>query len=109
MLLSCLMITSSYEQLKKCYIEENYNPITKRDKNYNKRNKNISYILFYGALSFLIMELILFYYAILIAKNCSRNSDEFIINIIFSIIFTTPYVFFSLLSNPCVKELFTKK
>lgn len=96
------MITSSYEQLKKCYIEENYNPITKRD-------KNISYILFYGALSFLIMELILFYYAILIAKSCSRNSDEFIINIILSIIFTTPYVFFSLLSNPCVKELFTKK
>lgn len=99
------MITSSYEQLKKCYIEENYNPITKRD----KRDKNISYILFYGALSFLIMELILFYYAILIAKSCSRNSDEFIINIILSIIFTTPYVFFSLLSNPCVKELFTKK
>ena len=97
------MIKTSYEKLKNCYIE-NYNSEKK-----NKRDKNISYLLFYCALSFLIMELILFYYAIIITKTCSKNTDELIINIILSIIFTTPYVFFNMLSNPCVKELFTKK
>lgn len=97
------MITTSYEKLKNCYIE-NYNSEKK-----TKRDKNISYLLFYCALSFLIMELILFYYAIIIAKSCSKNTDELIINIILSIIFTTPYVFFNMLSNPCVKDLFVKK
>jgi hypothetical protein len=78
--------------------------------NYNNRNKifDASHILFYSALLFFFMELILFYYAIIIAKTCSKNKDEFIINIILSIIFTTPYVFFSSLSNPCVKNIFEK-
>ena len=98
------MITSSYENLKSCYIE-NYNHEMKR----TKKEKYISFVLLYGAMLFLIMELILFYYAIIIAKNCSKNKDELIINIILSIIFTTPYVFFSMLSNPCVKELFVAK
>lgn len=98
------MITSSYENLKNCSIE-NYNNETKR----TKREKYISFLLFYSAISFLVMELILFYYAIIITKICSKNRDELIINIILSIIFTTPYVFFSMLSNPCVKELFVKK
>ena len=98
------MITTSYEKLKSCYIE-NYN----HQKKISKKEKYISYLLFYGALSFLIMELILFYYAIIISKNCSKNTDELLINIILSIIFTTPYVFFNMLSNPCVKDLFVKK
>ena len=105
MFLSCLMITNSYENLKKRITLESYN------NGYTQiKNSNISsYILFYGALLFLIMDLILFYYAIIIAKNCSRSGDELIINIIFAIIFTTPYVFFSMLSNPCAKDLFIKK
>ena len=104
MLLSCLMITSSYEKLKNKIILESYN-------NDKKKNESeiLPYILFYGALLFLIMELILFYYAVIIAKSCSRNGDELIINIILAIIFTTPYVFFSMLSNPCAKDLFVKK
>jgi len=98
MLLSCLMITSSYENLKN--YRENYS---------DKKKEKIPSLLFYGALLFLFMELILFYYAVNIAKKCSRNTDEFIINIILSIIFTTPYVFFSMMSNPCAKDLFIKK
>lgn len=94
------MITSSYENLKNCSIE-NYH-----ETKITKREKYISFLLFYSSMSFLVMELILFYYAIIIAKNCSKNKDEMIINIILSIIFTTPYVFFTMLSNPCVKDLF---
>ena len=102
MLLSCLMITNSYEKLKNEIIQENYN-------NHEMKKNISSYFLFCGAIAFFIMELILFYYAIIIAKNCSKTRDELIINIILSIIFTTPYVFFSMMSNPCVKELFVEK
>ena len=105
MFLSCLMITNSYENLKKRITLESYN----NGYTQIKKNNISPYILFYGALLFLIMELILFYYAIIIAKTCSRSGDELIINIIFAIIFTTPYVFFSMLSNPCAKDLFIKK
>jgi hypothetical protein len=97
------MITNSYENLKKINTLETYYS------GYNKKSNISSYIMFYGALLFLIMELILFYYAIIIAKTCSRSSDELLINIIFAIIFTTPYVFFSMLSNPCAKDLFLRK
>jgi len=101
MFLSCLMITSSYENLKNKFTLESYN-----SEHRNKKDKISPYILFYGSLIFLIMELILFYYAIIIAKTCSRNANELIINIILAIIFTTPYVFFSMLSNVCAKDLF---
>ena len=98
MLLSCLMITSSYEKIK-IYNIENYN---------DKEKKIAPYILFYGAILFLILELILFIYALIIAKNCSRNKHELTINVILSIIFTTPYVFFSMMSNLCAKDLLIK-
>ena len=100
MLLSCLMITSSYEKIK-IYNIENYN-----DK--EKKEEITSYVLFYGAILFLILEIILFYYALIIAKNCSRNRHELTINVILSIIFTTPYVFFSMMSNLCAKDLLIK-
>lgn len=99
MLLSSLMFTNSYENLKNDIIEENYN--------YEKKQKKISsYLFFLGAIAFLCMELVLFYYAIIIAKKSSKSTDELIINIILSIIFTTPYVFFNMLSNPVAKNLF---
>ena len=95
MLLSYLTITNYYDKIKN--ISENF---------YKENDFDKDKILFCSALIFFLMELVLFYYAIIIAKNCSRNKKEFIINIIFSIIFTTPYVFFSMLSNPCAKDIF---
>jgi hypothetical protein len=100
MLLSYLMITNTYDNLNKISVEkytEKENP------------KKSSKILFYGAIIFFIMELILFSYAIVITKLCSRNIHETIIHSILAITFTTPYVFFSMLSNPCAKDLFIKK
>lgn len=53
MLLSCLMITNSYEKLKNEIIQENYN-------NHEMKKNISSYFLFCGAIAFFIMELILF-------------------------------------------------
>ena len=101
MLLSYLMLTNSYDNLNKISLEK----YTEE----NPKNSTKLYILFYGAIIFFIMELILFSYAIVITKICSRNIHELIIHFILAITFTTPYVFFSMLSNPCVKDIFIKK
>ena len=101
MLLSYLMITNTYDNLNKISVEK----YTTEEENLKKSSK----ILFYGAIIFFIMELILFSYAIVITKLCSRNIHETIIHSILAITFTTPYVFFSMLSNPCAKDLFIKK
>lgn len=53
---------------------------------------------------FFIFELILLYFAIFIAINCSKSVEERIINFVLAITFTIPYVFFSILFNPCAKN-----
>lgn len=93
MLLSSLFLKNSYDKKQKNY-HENYDDI--------QENKNdLSHLIFYISIIFFILELILFYYAMIITIKCSKNKHEFIIRTILSIIFTTPFVFFSLLSNDC--------
>ena len=53
---------------------------------------------------FFIFELILLYFAVFIAINCSTSTEEKIINFVLAITFTIPYVFFSILFNPCAKN-----
>lgn len=99
MLISCYLIKNLSEN------KESYKEPYKRK---YKSNYNISdYDLLYSAaILFLIFECILFYYAIKLSNFCSTNTHHLIINYIFSITFTTPYVFFNTLSNPCAKQFF---
>jgi len=101
MLLSSLFLKNSYENYEKTqkHYHENYND------NYDAQvNKNdLSYLMFYISIIFFILELVLFCYAMIITIKCSRNKHEFIIHTILSVIFTTPFVFFSMLSNDCAK------
>ncbi len=53
---------------------------------------------------FFIFELVLLYFAIFIAIKCSKSREEKIINFVLAITFTIPYVFFSILFNPCAKN-----
>ncbi len=67
---------------------------------YNKNKKNLmNVIMLYIGILFLIMELILFFYAMKISLKIARNNNELIIFSILSITFTTPFVFFMFLSN----------
>jgi hypothetical protein len=95
MLLSSLFLKNSYENYEK------------KQKNYfeNYDYDNNSYLMFYISIIFFILELVLFCYAMIIIIKCSRNKHEFIIYTILSIIFTTPFVFFSMLSNECAKTI----
>lgn len=56
-------------------------------------------IMIYIATVFMIIELILLYYAVLISLRISRNNTERLIFIILSITYTTPFILFMLLFN----------
>ena len=82
-------------QLDKC---NNENSREYYNKNKNKKNL-MNVIMLYIGILFLIMELILFFYAMKISLKIARNNNELIIFSILSITFTTPFVFFMFLSN----------
>lgn len=100
MLLSCLFLKNCTNDLSK--LKENY----RNDYDYDYLS---TYLLFIFAIIFFFLELIIFIYAIIITKNCSKNNHELLINSILSITFTTPFVFFNMLSNPCTKNMFVKE
>jgi hypothetical protein len=69
---------------------------------YNRNNKKnlMTVMMIYFGILFLFMELILFVYAMKITFKISKNNNELIIFSILSITFTTPFIFFMILSNP---------
>jgi predicted transporter len=68
---------------------------------YNKNQKKqlMTSIMLYIGILFLIMELVLFMYAIKITMKISKNNNELIVFSILSITFTTPFIFFMILTN----------
>jgi len=103
MLLSSIILKNSYENYERNH--EHFNENDDIQENYRKKNTKIDlyYLMFYISIIFFILEIILFSYAMIITIKCSKNKHEFIINTILSTIFTTPFIFFSMLSNECAK------
>lgn len=56
------------------------------------------------AIIFFILELILLFYAILMAINCSKPGSERIVNVVLSITFTLPYILLKSMFEPCSKN-----
>ena len=56
------------------------------------------------AFIFFFFELILLYFAVFIAINCSKSREERIVNFVLAVLFTIPYVLFNILFNPCAKD-----
>lgn len=56
------------------------------------------------ALIFFFFELILLYFAVFIAINCSKSREERIVNFVLAVTFTIPYVLLNILFNPCAKD-----
>lgn len=55
------------------------------------------------AVLFFILELIVLFYAISMAVNCSKGGPERIVNVVLAVTFTIPYVMLNLLFNKCAK------
>jgi hypothetical protein len=63
-----------------------------------------SIFILFIAVIFFMLELILLYYAIFIAMNCSKSREEKIVNFVLAVFFTMPYVLLNILFNDCAKN-----
>lgn len=57
------------------------------------------------AVVFFILELLVLYYAIFIAIQCTELGAERVVHIVLAIIFTAPYILLNLLFNKCAKDI----
>ena len=91
-------------------------------KNYNKVQKNhketysfgqaaeagtsAAFVSFFLVISyiFVILEVILLFYAINMAIVCTEGGPERIVNIVLAVTFTIPYVMLNILFNDCAKQ-----
>jgi hypothetical protein len=95
------------------YNNSRNNRIEKYDKSKNNNNSRpvesgftSAFYIFLVIISliFFLFELVLLYFAVFIAINCSKSREERIVNFILAVVFTLPYVLLSTLFNPCAKE-----
>jgi hypothetical protein len=56
------------------------------------------------ALVFFILELVVLFYAIGIAINCTQGGPERIVNVVLAVTFTIPYAMLNILFNQCAKS-----
>ena len=104
MFLSTTLLQNTYLNLFKNHMIENFQH--KRTDIEHQRIM-VNNVLFLTAILFFIMELILFYFSIIVSLKCARNRTELIIYFIFSISFTTPFLLFMMLSNKdCINSAF---
>lgn len=57
-----------------------------------------------AAVVFLILELIVLYYAIALAFSCTQKGPERIVNVILAVLFPFPYLMLNILLNGCAKS-----
>lgn len=53
---------------------------------------------------FLVLEIIVLFYAVSIAIQCTRPGPERIVHIVLAITFTLPYVLLNVMFNKCAKD-----
>lgn len=108
MLFSTTILKNSIERYKnsKEYFTQN------DDNDKNKKTQltgfELAFAIFLLIISiiFLILELILLYFAVSIAMKCSNTKAERIVNFIMAVTFTLPYVLIKTTFDPCSKKLF---
>ena len=89
-----------------CKAVENHQKIKENYENANKQVNPVAvYLLLAMALIFLLFEIILFVYAIIIAVKCSKSSAERIVHIVLAITFTLPYMLVMAVFNDCGKKV----
>lgn len=59
------------------------------------------------AIVFVMLELLVLFYAITMAINCTKAGPERIVHVVLAIVFTFPYVLLSMFFSPCAKKTLT--
>ena len=90
-----------YNQLKKIHQNNNY---LKKSKDHNDLSLSFYKFILVLAIIFFIMELVLLYFAILIAINCAESDKERVLNFIMATMFTSPFILTKIVFDPCTKS-----
>ena len=103
MLISSSLLKSAVEnyQLKKKNRKENYSRVDSIDAGISGAFASFSLVV---ALIFFALELIVLFYAITIAINCTEPGAERIVNVVLAVVFTIPYMLLNILFNQCAKS-----
>jgi hypothetical protein len=107
MLLSSSFLNSSYSRFKKNREKNN-----KIKEGYNMRDSSLAGIsasfdsfLLIVAVLFFVLEFFLLFYALNIALRCTNAGPERVVHITLAIIFTLPYVLFSVFFSKCANSV----
>lgn len=60
-----------------------------------------------SAVVFVMLEILVLFYGLQIAINCTKAGPERIVHIVLAIVFTFPYVLMSVFFSPCAKKTLT--
>lgn len=103
MLVSGSMLKSAVEnyQLKKKNSKEKYSRGESINAGINGAFASFTLVV---ALIFFTLELIVLFYAITMAINCTEPGPERIVNVVLATVVTIPYVMLNILFNECAKN-----
>jgi uncharacterized membrane protein YgcG len=103
MLVSGSMLKSAVEnyQLKKKNLKEKYSKGDSINAGISGAFASFTLVV---AVIFFILELIVLFYAISMAINCTEPGPERIVNVVLAVVFTIPYVMLNILFNECAKN-----
>lgn len=100
MLLSSYLLQNSYEKYQKA--KENFTSGQAVEAGTSAAFISFTIIV---SIIFFVLELILLFYGLKIAINCSEGGGERIVNVVLATMFTMPYVLLNILFNKCAKKV----
>lgn len=68
-------------------------------------NDGLVFVLYVFAVSLLLLEIMLLFYAVTIALRCSKPGMNRVAHVALALFFTVPYVLLALFLSPCVEKL----
>lgn len=101
MIISTSLLKNAIDKYSTIKKRENYNDLDAANQGATAAFNAFLVII---ALIFFILELILLFFAILIALNCTKAGAERIVHIVLAVIFTLPYMLLNVLFNSCAKN-----
>jgi len=103
MILSCIVLQKSIAKYKKSRkTKEMY---INGEKENDDSNVPLSIFILIISIMFFLIEIMLLFYAINIAVECSQTGSERIVNLVLAITWTIPYLMLNTLFNECAKNV----
>ena len=102
MFVSSIVLKNALENYSKSKRREKYSSGDSTGSTTGSKTSSVVLVAF--AILFLLMELVIVYYSIVIAFSCSQKGPERVVNVILAVLFPVPYLMLNLLFNNCAKS-----